>query len=234
MKNKNNPKLKISNLLKRIIDIVISIAIITTLLPFIILTGLAILICEGHPIFYISQRVISATRTIKVRKFRTMVKDATSAKYKLNERFMRDGYLDIPLNCEVYTPIGRILERIQIVEIFQIINILKNEMSLIGNRPLPMNNIEILKKFPNWQDRFSSPCGITGITQIVGKFELLPYQRLELEVMYASLYLNKNTNILLCDLLIFWYTFRLLLTGKYLSHDKAIKLLLKCGSSKNA
>ena len=41
-------------------------------------------------------------------------------KYKLKERYMKDGYLDIPLNCEAYTKIGRILERTQVVELLQL------------------------------------------------------------------------------------------------------------------
>ena len=231
MNNKSIPRMKMSNIIKRILDVLISILILITLSPILCLAGTLLLILEGSPIFYISERAISPTKTIRVRKFRTMVDDASSAKYKLNERFMRDGYLDIPLNCEVYTPIGRILERTQIVELLQLSNILRDEMSFIGNRPLPMSNIELLKKFPNWEDRFSSPCGITGISQIAGKYGLLPSQRINLEIIYSSLYTNAHTNILRCDALILWHTFRLLLTGQYLTYEKAIELLISCGAN---
>lgn len=222
---------KISNFLKRFFDISISILLLFILFPILLIAGLAILISEGYPILYISERVVSPTKTIRIRKFRTMVNDALSDKYKLNDRFMRDGYLDIPLSCEVYTPIGRILERTQIVELLQLINILRNEMSLIGNRPLPKSNIDLLKKLPNWEKRFCSPCGITGISQIAGKYELLPSQRLNLEILYSSLYSNKNTNILLCDYFIICHTIKLLFTGKYLTYDKAYRLLERCGAN---
>ena len=44
------------------------------------------------------------------------MRDAASPRYRLAERYMRNGYLDIPRECEVYTPIGRLLEKFQVVE----------------------------------------------------------------------------------------------------------------------
>ena len=140
-----------------------------------------ILLTEGRPIFYISTRYIGLHRSARIIKFRTMVRDANSPGYRLKERFMRNGYLDIPIDCEVYTSIGRILERLQIVEMLQLINVLLDGMSLVGNRPLPKENLDLLAQFPSWEQRFASPAGITGISQIVGKVNLGPAQRLALE-----------------------------------------------------
>lgn len=233
MKKINPASFKLSNKLKRLLDIMISIIVITFFLPVLFLAGMIIYILEGRPIFYLSDRAISATKVIQIRKFRTMVKDALSNKYRLEERYMKDGYLDIPLNCEVYTSVGRILERTQVVELFQLLNILKNEMSFVGNRPLPVKNLELLKKFPNWKDRFASPCGITGISQITGKHTLTPAQRLNLEISYSSLFINPKGNILKCDFFIIYYTFRLLLTGQYIKYDHAIQILIRCGANIN-
>ena len=231
MEKNNTASFKISNKLKRLLDIIISITVATFFLPVLFLAGMIIFILEGRPIFYLSDRAISSTKIIQIRKFRTMVKDALSDKYRLEERFMKDGYLDIPLNCEVYTSIGRILERTQIVELFQLINILKNEMSFVGNRPLPIKNLELLKKFPNWKDRFASPCGITGISQVTGKHALTPAQRINLETLYSSLYINPKGNIFKCDFFIIYYTFRLILTGQYLKYEHAIQILIRCGAN---
>jgi lipopolysaccharide/colanic/teichoic acid biosynthesis glycosyltransferase len=225
--------LKLSNILKRILDKLLAIALLITLLPVLLLAALLIRILEGAPIFYISHRFISSEDSVSIYKFRTMVKDATSPKYQLNERFMRDGFLDIPLDCEVYTPIGRLLERTQIVEVLQLLNILFDGMSFVGNRPLPKNNIELLKKFPGWNERFYSPTGITGISQIVGKYGLMPHQRLHLERMYSNIYTNPNGNILLCDFYIIFYTALLVLTGHYLDYNKGIALLIRCGADKD-
>ena len=125
-------------------------------------------------------------RTIPVFKFRTMVRDATSPKYRLAERYMRDGYLDIPLSCEVYTPLGRLLERLQIVELPQMLNVLFHGMSIIGNRPLPQDNVRCLQKHDGWEQRFDCPAGISGISQIVGKLNLRPEERLSLRSRMPS------------------------------------------------
>lgn len=139
---------------------------------------------------------------------------------------MRDGYLDIPLNCEVYTPIGRVLERTQFVELLQLFNVFRGEMSFIGNRPLPQRNIEILRKMENWEARFDCPSGISGISQVVGKYDLLPAERLKLEVLYAEVY--HKGNVVKCDALILFYTLRLVLTGRPLSLENGISLLNNC------
>ena len=102
--------------LKRTEDIVFSLLILIILAPVLILFSLTSLIMQGWPIFYISKRMVSINKTISIIKFRTMVKDAKSDKYGLEKKYMKDGYLDIPLTSEVYTPIGRILEKTQIVE----------------------------------------------------------------------------------------------------------------------
>lgn len=215
---------KMSNFAKRATDILVSIILLSMLFPIFILVSALIFVLEGYPIFYISRRYISLDRYVSILKFRTMVKDATSPKYRLRERFMRDGYLDIPLDCEVYTPIGRFLERTQLVETLQLFNILFHGMSLIGNRPLPRENIELLRKFKGWEGRFESPAGLSGLSQIVGKLNQSPSERLELECLYSGLYKSKRGNIFLCDLFIFYFTARLLLTGKYLSIEQARRL----------
>ena len=86
--------------------------------------------------------MITETKEIQIIKFRTMVKDAKSKKYGLEKKYMVKGYLDIPLEAEVYTPIGRFLEKTQLVEVPQVLHVLSGKISFIGNRPLPQKNIE--------------------------------------------------------------------------------------------
>ena len=217
---------KISNGVKRVADILISIVVLSLLMPILILVSALIFVLEGYPVFYISRRFIALDQCVSILKFRTMVRDADSPKYRLRERYMRDGYLDIPLDCEVYTPIGRILERSQLVEVLQLFNILFHGMSLIGNRPLPLENIELLKQFKGWEGRFDCPAGLSGLSQIVGKLNQNPEERLELECLYASVYKSQSGNILLCDLCIMYYTIRLLLFGKPISIEGAKRLAI--------
>jgi lipopolysaccharide/colanic/teichoic acid biosynthesis glycosyltransferase len=217
--------MRLNRILKKIFDLVLSFTMLVLISPLLIILALLILVFEGWPIFYISRRFIALDRSIPIFKFRTMVKDAKSPKYRLNERFMRDGYLDIPVDCEVYTPIGRWLEKTQLVEILQLFNVLFHGISLIGNRPLPLENINLLKKFEGWEGRFDSPAGISGITQVVGKMQQQPRERIELECLYSKLY--RNGNVFMCDLLIMWYTLRMVLFKKPLSIEAARNLILK-------
>jgi lipopolysaccharide/colanic/teichoic acid biosynthesis glycosyltransferase len=208
---------------KRLIDITLASIILVLTLPVTLTVAILCLILQGRPIFYISRRCVSPDRTIPVFKFRTMVRDATSPKYRLAERFMRDGYLDIPLSCEVYTPLGRLLERLQVVELPQLLNVLFHGMSLIGNRPLPQSNVQRLRKHDGWQQRFDCPAGISGISQIVGKLNLQPKERLSLEIAYSECY--QTGNVVLCDLLILIYTIRAVFLGMSLQLDEARRLV---------
>jgi lipopolysaccharide/colanic/teichoic acid biosynthesis glycosyltransferase len=211
-------------IIKRAIDIAGAVLGLALLSPVMLLSVVLLWMLEGRPLFYISRRYVSRTRSMRVLKFRTMYRDAKSPKYRLEERFMRDGYLDIPRTCEVYTPIGRIIERFQIVELPQLWNVLFDGMSLIGNRPLPEQNVSLLKEnHPNWGERFDSPAGITGIAQVAGKLFLDPAHRIQLEAAYSAIY--RSGNILRCDALIFWYTLRMILTGVGVSPLDAFRIV---------
>ncbi|MEO7145182.1 MAG: sugar transferase, partial [Bryobacteraceae bacterium] len=168
-------------------------------------------------------------KSITVYKFRTMARDAKSDKYDLHRRFMREGFLDIPLTCEVFTPLGRLLERTQLVETPQFLNVIAGQMSLIGNRPLPRENVDLLKTHEFWRERFDSPAGISGIAQVVGKLNLRPAERLALEASYSDVY--RNGNILKCDLIIILYTIRAFLFSSFMSSDKAHGLLRRALAS---
>jgi len=218
-------------IIKRIEDIIFSLIIIVIFSPVILLCSILSLLIQGWPIFYVSKRMVGLNKEIKIFKFRTMVKDAKSEKYGLEEKYMKDGYLDIPLDDKVYTPIGRILEKTQLVEVPQMFSVLFGSLSIVGNRPLPKKNIELLK-YKNselWKDRFKSPAGITGISQIVGKFSLTASERLELECLYSKVYLEGN--VLKADAYIFFSTIILLLLNDSVAYrgiDSAKNVLLSC------
>ena len=218
--------MKLLKLLKRVIDVTVSLFLLILLSPILIISVCAVFVLEGRPVFYVSRRYISVGKIVSIIKLRSMVKDAKSPKYNLKGRYMRDGYLNIPLDCEVYTGIGRLLEKTQLVEVPQLINILFNGMSLIGNRPLPAENVEKIEKITGWQNRFACPAGITGISQIVGKHNLEPIERLKLEGLYSRVY--NEGNVIKCDLIIAYYTVRLVLFGRQLSVENAYQLLKGC------
>ena len=218
-------------IIKKVEDIVFSLSTLIVFFPIIILIIIISFIIQGRPIFYISERIVGFQKKIHIIKFRTMIEDALNLKWKLEEKYMRDGYLDVPIFSEVYTPFGRLLEKTQLVEILQVFHVLFNRMSFIGNRPLPEKNVDLLKKrYPDtWQERFNSPAGMTGITQVAGKFNLTSEQRLELESLYSKVY--QEGNILKADAYIFFSTIILLLlkdASAYRSYDSAKNVLSAC------
>jgi len=217
--------------IKKVEDIVFSLSTLIIFLPIIIIIIILSFFIQGRPIFYISERIVGFQKKIHIIKFRTMVKDALNPKWKLEEKYMKDGYLDVPVYSKVYTPFGRFLEKTQLVEILQVFQVLFNHMSFVGNRPLPEKNVELLKKrFPDkWQERFKSPAGMTGITQVAGKFNLTSEQRLELESLYSKVF--HEGNILKADAYIFFSTIILLLlkdASAYRSYDSAKNVLVAC------
>jgi len=217
--------------IKKVEDIVFSLSTLIVFLPIIIIIIILSFFIQGRPIFYISERIVGFQKKIHIIKFRTMVKDAKDPKWGLEEKYMKDGYLDVPVYSKVYTPFGRFLEKTQLVEILQVFQVLFNHMSFVGNRPLPEKNVELLKmRFPGkWQERFKSPAGMTGITQVAGKFNLTSEQRLELETLYSKVY--NEGYILKADAYIFFSTIILLLlkdASAYRSYDSAKNVLVAC------
>jgi lipopolysaccharide/colanic/teichoic acid biosynthesis glycosyltransferase len=211
---------------KRVLDYVVAIIVGVLVLPVLVVIVFISIAVQGWSPFYISKRCIKPNKAINVFKLRAMVKDANSDKYKLHERFMRNGYLDIPTDCEVYTPLGRFLESYQLVELPQVYNIIFNGMSWVGNRPLPQRNNDLLKEYYGWQGRYDAPCGLTGISQVVGKLNLQPEERLLLERLYSYVYANGN--ILKCDFRIILATINLVLFDKTIDYKTSIKLLQSC------
>lgn len=225
-KEENDVSPRVCRAAKRTFDLLFTAVMVTVAVPVMGIVCFLALLTQGVPLFYVSRRYISPTNAVKIYKFRTMAVDAATPKYRLQERFMRDGYLDIPIDCEVYTPFGRFLERTQIVELPQLLNVLLDRMSWVGNRALPAENIRLLSQFKGWEERFDSPCGLTGLSQVVGKLNLTPLQRITLECGYASVY--KHGNVVKCDLLILLATLRLILTGRFTTYEEAIALITRC------
>ena len=128
-------------------------------------------------------------------------------------------------------PIGKFMEKTQLVEVPQVTHVLFGEISFVGNRPLPKKNVNLLKEnFPDqWQKRFNAPTGMAGITQVVGKLNLDAKERLELESLYSDVYMNGN--VFKADVYIIFPTIILIfLRGPrgYRSYNSAKKTLMSC------
>lgn len=169
---------------KRIFDIVGAIGGLIFILPFTPFIALAIILEDGWP-FLIKLDRVSQGKVIKIYKFRTMVKNAVELKpnlMPLNER--KDGPFFKITNDPRVTKVGKILRKLRLDEFPQVINVLKNEMSLVGPRPYPPEEIEVYPA--EFKMLAQAKGGITGLSQVMGASKLSARRTMELDLYYVE------------------------------------------------
>ncbi len=142
---------------KRLFDLFITLSSAIIWGPVLGVCALAILICEGRPIFYISQREIGPKRTMSVIKFRTMQRNAD--KIFNRDTVPVDGtrFLNVSRESPIYTPVGRLIEQLALTELPQLLHVLAGDMSLIGSRPLPTSVMDQLRQADPLADAGEGP-----------------------------------------------------------------------------
>ena len=195
---------------KRFIDIVFGFIGILFLIPLTIIVKIIyILTGDFHSIFFTQERIGRNGELFKIYKYRTMVLNADDIlkdllkdkkiayEYKKNKKLENDPRI---------TKAGRIIRKLSLDEFPQFINILKGDMSLIGNRPyLPREKEDMGCYFNNI---VSTKPGLTGYWQVSGRNNTSFRKRLKLENYYSS---NFSFHI---DIKIFFKTFAVVLLKK--------------------
>ena len=189
---------------KRLIDIIGASLVLLCASPFLLLTAILIKLESGGPIIYRSKRSGTGYNVFDFLKFRSMYADADK---RLKEIEHLNQYVEtagIPTFTKVkndprITRIGRIIRKTSIDELPQLINVLRGDMSLVGNRPLPLYEAEQLTK-EDWAYRFLAPAGLTGLWQVNkrGGDMMSAEERIALDISYAK----QNS---------FWFDLKLLL-----------------------
>ena len=190
--------------LKRSFDLVIGVIAAVVTLPILAIVAILIPITSRGPILFRQTRVTKDGRAFTMLKFRTMVRDPEEA--------LRGKLIDLTKpffkmrDDPRLTPLGRILRTTSLDELPQLWNVIRGDMSLVGPRPLPVEqvaaNLELLEQ------RHEVRAGLTGWWQVNGRSEVEVDRALQMDLFYIE-----NWSLSL-DLYILLKTIGILLAGR--------------------
>ena len=195
---------------KRLFDIIVSIIGCILLIPIALFIKIAyILSGDFHSIIFIQDRIGKDGKHFKFYKFRSMIPNADAVLWeylKSNSEAAREYKINKKLKYDPrITTIGRIIRKISLDEFPQMINVLKGDMAIIGNRPyLPREKKDMEEYF---DDIVKTKPGITGYWQVSGRSDVSFENRMQLESFYSNHYSIK------LDLVIFIKTFKVVFSG---------------------
>lgn len=186
---------------KRVIDISVSLLLLTLAFPLMLAVALAILIESGRPVFFLQERTGLGGRTFNILKFRSMRQ--TTDKTKPSWTAEDDPRI---------TRVGKFIRRSRLDELPQLINILRGEMSLVGPRPEVPYFCDLLEKeIPFFHQRHVVRPGLTGWAQVKYQYGASLEEaktKFEFDLFYI-----KHLSLLL-DLAIIFETARVVLWGR--------------------
>jgi len=158
-------------LIKRVMDIVLSVIILFILFPILLIVGFLLLIVEGPPVFFSHERPGKYGEPFKLIKFRSM----KNAKDK-SGNLLPDG--------QRITGLGQFLRRTSMDELPELVNVIKGDMSLVGPRPLLMQYLN--RYSPEQFRRHEMLPGITGWAQINGRNAISWDEKFKLDLWYID------------------------------------------------
>ena len=163
---------------KRLFDVAASLAALALALPLGLLAALLLKLDSRGPVFYRQTRVGLDGRIFSMIKFRTMVRDAEHA----------TGPVWSPRNDPRVTRVGRVLRKLSIDELPQLLNVLRGDMSLVGPRPERPELVERFKEsIPRYMLRHRVKTGMTGWAQVHGLRGNTPLaKRIEFDIFYIQ------------------------------------------------
>jgi exopolysaccharide production protein ExoY len=169
---------------KRLLDLTLAMTLLVLLLPMACIVAVAVKLDSPGPVLFTHQRLGHGGRTIRCRKFRTMVHgDAT-------ERL--GSHLDAAFSAQYklvgdprVTRVGRVLRRLSIDEIPQLLNVIGGSMSLIGPRPIVVDEA-VTKWGELLPNLVQVKPGLSGLWQVSGRSELDYDERIRLDLEYVE------------------------------------------------
>ncbi|HXF36378.1 MAG TPA: sugar transferase [Actinomycetota bacterium] len=190
--------------LKRAADVVGAAALGLATAPLWLAVAAAIKLDSPGPVLFRQERVTRGGRTFRMLKFRTMVEDAAEAARRSGLDLERP-FFKLEEDPRV-TRVGRFLRRWSLDELPQLWNVLRGDMSLVGPRPLPAEQVEA--HLEDLAFRHEVRAGLTGWWQVHGRSDLSPEESLRRDLFYV---LNWSLGL---DLYILAMTVRAVLSGR--------------------
>jgi lipopolysaccharide/colanic/teichoic acid biosynthesis glycosyltransferase len=185
-------KWKFGPMSKRVFDILVASVALLLLSPLLLLIALAIKLESRGPIIYNAKRAGRGYRIFNFYKFRTMHRDADKRVAELNHLNQYNAECAGPVFFKIsndprITRVGSFLRNTSLDELPQLINVLLGDMSLVGNRPLPLYEAATLTT-DDYAARFLAPAGITGLWQVKkrGNRDMSVEERINLDIDYAT------------------------------------------------
>jgi lipopolysaccharide/colanic/teichoic acid biosynthesis glycosyltransferase len=177
---------------KRAFDIVLASLVLLVLSPLFLLIAIAIKIESRGSVFYISKRAGRGYKIFDFYKFRTMKQGADKKIHELTHLNQYGVDVKGPVFFKIsndprITRIGGFLRNTSLDELPQLFNVLLGDMSLVGNRPLPLYEARTLTT-DEYAARFMAPAGITGLWQVKkrGNKNMSVEERINMDIDYAS------------------------------------------------
>jgi exopolysaccharide biosynthesis polyprenyl glycosylphosphotransferase len=192
--------------IKRALDLLLTIPIMAVSLPVMGIISLLILLDDGRPILFRQERAGMNGKLFTMYKFRSMKVGAEKLQNQINQIDENGHLIHKQKNDPRVTRVGRFIRRFSLDELPQFFNILIGNMSLVGPRPeLPF----LVAQYESWQRRrFTVPQGLTGWWQIHGRSDRPMHLNTEADIYYIQNY------SLWLDIQIIIQTFWVILRGK--------------------
>lgn len=192
--------------IKRLVDIIFSSLILILLAPLFLITAILIKIDSQGPVFFSQSRVGKDGKPFPMFKFRSMLRNAEEMLNGIRDKSEVKGHIFKIKNDPRLTRVGKIIRRLSIDELPQLLNVFLGQMSLVGPRPpLP----DEVSKYSSWhKKRLRVAPGITGLWQVSGR-SLLPFE----DMVRLDIYYIENWSLWL-DIKILIRTIFVVITAK--------------------
>ena len=177
------PETSWQSVIKHVMDLAGSFVLLILLSPLFLLIAIAIKIASPGPVFFCQQRSGQNGAPFTLYKFRTMVTNAEQFKHELEAMNEMSGPVFKVTNDPRITRVGKWLRRYSLDELPQFFNVLRGDMSLVGPRPLPVDEVKRFNDLAH-RRRLSVKPGITCLWQISGRNQIADFKewvRLDLE-----------------------------------------------------